>query len=234
MRREMFEDVVEPSVGAGARKWYSIPLSIVSHVVLVAALVIAPLTATDMFPTPQSVLVFAMAPPAPSVPPPVALTVLVPVAETTALNANAAPLSAPEGIHAELPATLAAAAPPPPLSPSGPAVAMAPQTSVTLATAPPPTGPIPVGGAVREPRKTHHVPPVYPAVALAARREGTVILEATIDKDGAVRDARVLRSDVLFDQAALAAVRQWRYTAPTLNGIAIDVTMTVTVRFSMR
>ena len=65
-----------------------------------------------------------------------------------------------------------------------------------------------------------HVPPVYPAVAQAARVEGTVIIQATISPAGKVADALVLRSDPLLDAAALDAVRQWEYTPTLLNGSA--------------
>jgi protein TonB len=59
-----------------------------------------------------------------------------------------------------------------------------------------------------------------------------VILEAVIGEDGAVSSARVLRSIPLLDQAALDAVRQWRYEPTLLNGVPTPVIMTVTVNFS--
>jgi protein TonB len=60
-----------------------------------------------------------------------------------------------------------------------------------------------------------------------------VIIEATIDTDGQVVAARVLRSVPLLDDAALQAVRQWQYKPATLNGQAVAVLMTVTVRFAL-
>ena len=89
------------------------------------------------------------------------------------------------------------------------------------------------GGLVKAPARIVNVPPVYPPVAVAARISGTVIIEAVIDVDGSVRDAKVLRSIPLLDAAALAAVRQWRYTPTTLNGIPVAVLMTVSVRFEI-
>jgi protein TonB len=62
---------------------------------------------------------------------------------------------------------------------------------------------------------------------------GIVIIEATIGKDGSVRDARVLRSVPLLDQAALDAVRQWRFTPTLLNNEPVEVIMTVTVNFTL-
>jgi protein TonB len=61
-----------------------------------------------------------------------------------------------------------------------------------------------------------------------------VTIEAIITKDGTVRDAKVVRSVPLLDQAALDAVRQWRYTPTTLNGVPVEVIMTVTVQFTIR
>ena len=75
---------------------------------------------------------------------------------------------------------------------------------------------------------------MYPQVAVSARMEGIVILEATIDAQGAVQNVTVLRSLPLLDRAAIEAVRQWRYEPTRLNGQAIPIIMTVTVNFSLR
>ena len=91
-----------------------------------------------------------------------------------------------------------------------------------------------VGGSIRRPERVHYVAPVYPALALAARRQGTVILEAVLDADGNVREARVLRSVPLLDAAALEAVQQWTFTPTLLNGEPVPVVLTVTVVFSLR
>jgi protein TonB len=77
------------------------------------------------------------------------------------------------------------------------------------------------------------VRPVYPAIARSAKVQGVVILEVVIGPDGHVRDARVIRSIPLLDQAALDAVKQWEYTSTLLNGVAVPVVMAVTVNFSL-
>jgi protein TonB len=84
------------------------------------------------------------------------------------------------------------------------------------------------------PRKVVDVHPVYPEVARAARVEGTVILEAVLDTGGRVTQLRVLRSVPLLDQAALDAVRQWRYSPSVYYGRAVSVLMTITVRFTLQ
>jgi protein TonB len=91
-----------------------------------------------------------------------------------------------------------------------------------------------VGGNIDAPIRTTYKAPVYPPLAQAARVDGTVILEATIDAQGVVQNVRVLRSVPLLDAAAIEAVRQWRYTPTRLNGQAVPVIMTVTVTFSLK
>jgi protein TonB len=98
----------------------------------------------------------------------------------------------------------------------------------------PPPAPLRVGTGVTAPTKLHHVAPIYPPVALAAGREGTVVLEAVIGEDGRVRDLRVLRPVALLDQAAIDAVRQWRFTPTLLNGQPVPVIMSVTVGFHLK
>ena len=94
--------------------------------------------------------------------------------------------------------------------------------------------PVRVGGEVKEPIKIKHVPPVYPPDAQRDGLQGVVIIEATIDTDGTVKQARVLRPASVFEESALSAVRQWKYTPTLVNGVAVPVMMTVTVTFSMR
>lgn len=89
-----------------------------------------------------------------------------------------------------------------------------------------------VGGQVRPPVRIKEVAPVYPAIAQSARVQGDVVIEATIDEEGKVADARVVKSVPLLDQAALDAVRQWEYQPSLLNGVPTAVVMTVTVKFT--
>lgn len=96
------------------------------------------------------------------------------------------------------------------------------------------TGTVRVGGSIQEPRKLRDVRPIYPGEALAAGAEGIVILEAIISTNGSVRDARILRSVPMLDEAALVAVRQWLFTPTLLNRVPVEVLMTVTVTFSAR
>jgi protein TonB len=97
-----------------------------------------------------------------------------------------------------------------------------------------PDKPIPLHSGIRTPDKVVNVAPIYPEVARRARREGVVILETVIDAAGNVTSVRVLKGDLLLDQAALDAVQQWKFTPATLNGEAIPVVMTVTVMFKLQ
>jgi protein TonB len=91
-----------------------------------------------------------------------------------------------------------------------------------------------VGGNIQTPTKVKDVRPMYPADAQAAKIQGVVIIEATINADGRVSDAKILRSIPMLDDAALAAVREWEFTPTYLNGAAVPVIMTVTVNFTLQ
>jgi len=98
----------------------------------------------------------------------------------------------------------------------------------------PPAKPIRVGGELQAPTLIHRVEPDYPAVAVAGKISGTVILEATVNEAGAVTDVTVLRSILLLEQAAVKAVKQWRYQPLVLNGKPEPFILVVTLTFSLR
>ena len=100
-------------------------------------------------------------------------------------------------------------------------------------TRPPAQTPIRPHSGIRAPAKIVHVAPLYPPLARATKVQGIVIIEATIDVHGNVESARVLRSEALLDQAALDAVRQWKFSPTLLNGVAVPIVMTVTVNFRL-
>ena len=234
MPRDMFGDVVDPSIKVGTRAWYTVPLSIIVHTAILAAVVIIPLMAADVLPTPPSMMAFVAAPPPP--PPPQVQQAPQPKVD---VNPAAAPVEAPSEIKPETGLETARnvaagveggvvggvtggivggldAAPPPPPPP------------------PPPPAPVRVGGNIKPPTKVKDVRPVYPAIAQSARVQGVVIVEATIGPDGRVTEAKVLRSIPLLDAAALDAVKQWQFTPTLLNGQAVPVIMTVTVNFTLQ
>lgn len=106
-----------------------------------------------------------------------------------------------------------------------------------LPPAPPATAPQPpqrLHQGIQAPRKLVDVAPRYPALARESRVEGIVILDVIIDETGNVMSTRVLRSVGLLDQAAVDAVKQWKFTPARLNGEAIPIVMTVTVSFRLQ
>ena len=101
---------------------------------------------------------------------------------------------------------------------------------------PPPVAktPVRVGGDIRTPKLIRRVEPMYPQMAVNAKVTGIVILEATVDEKGTVTNVTVLRSLPVLDQAAIAAVRQWRYEPLMMNGAPFPFMLTVTLTFSIR
>jgi len=96
------------------------------------------------------------------------------------------------------------------------------------------TAPIAVGGKVPVPEKLLDVPPVYPELARSARVQGGVDLVIVIGAGGAVESARTLaKAPPLLEQAAIAAVKQWRYRPTLVNGVAVPVSMTVRISFAL-
>jgi protein TonB len=93
--------------------------------------------------------------------------------------------------------------------------------------------PVRVGGDLKAPALVARVEPEYPALAVRAQVQGVVILEAVVGPEGRVEEVRVLRSIPLLDNAAIAAVRQWRYSPLLLNGMPERFVVTVTVSFSL-
>jgi protein TonB len=228
MPRDLFGDVVSPSLSAGNKQWYAVPVSMLAHAAALVAVLVAPILATGVLPTPGRTVVYAPAPPPPPRPFPRAAAARLPhlpsPPSATAINVHAAPVQAPARLTPE---------PVPRGLPVGHMQSVPLAPAAVLLRPPPPRAPVRVGGNIRRPSRTRYVDPVYPAIAKAARVTGVVIVEATIAHDGAVRDARVVRSVPMLDQAALDAVTDWRYSPTLLNGEPVEVVMSVTVTFTI-
>jgi periplasmic protein TonB len=238
--RDLFSDVAQSSAKVGSRAGYTVPLSILTHSAVAAIVIFGPLLAPMELPTPSAVMTLIMPKqPEPPPMPPTQRTASSP--RTPAATAMptapepAAPIAAPTTISndteagASVPGPVIATGSPGPDLGSVPGIAAGPQ----VLPAPAPTVMLRTGGRIRNPQKTRHVPPVYPAIAVANRVEGSVTIEAIIGVDGRVKDARVVQSIPLLDQAALAAVKQWQFSPTLLNGVAVPVIMSVTVNFTL-
>jgi periplasmic protein TonB len=98
-----------------------------------------------------------------------------------------------------------------------------------------PTGPIMVGGDVKPPEKIVAPPPVYTEIARKARVQGVVIVQATIDKQGNVTNVKVLKGLPMgLDNAAVDAVRKWKFKPSVLNGKPVAVYYNLTVNFQLQ
>lgn len=234
--REMFADVVSPSVKVGSKTWGTVPFSALVHVLVIGAMVIIPLMANDVLPTPPQFFSYVTVVPPPPPPPPPPPRIAASAQQPAVDNSNVAPTEAPPVIAPESgiepgfeKATI----------PGDGGLGTVPGTvelglPEALPPTPPPVAPVRVGGNIKPPAKIKDASPQYPAIAQSARVQGIVIIEAVIGADGRVQDARILRSIPLLDDAALDAVRQWEYTPTLLNGLPVPVVMTVTVNFRLQ
>src|SRR5215472_1323582 len=79
----------------------------------------------------------------------------------------------------------------------------------------------------------HDVAPTYPLEARRRQIQGTVVLQATIGKDGLIQNLKVLSGDPILVKAAQGAVEQWRYRPYVLNGNPVEVETTIKIQFHM-
>jgi protein TonB len=95
------------------------------------------------------------------------------------------------------------------------------------------SGPVRVSAPVVEGLLVRKVTPNYPPIAVTTRLEGTVVLQATISRTGAIENLRVMSGPMMLQQAALKAVQQWQYRPYLLNGEPVDVETTINVIFKL-
>ena len=98
---------------------------------------------------------------------------------------------------------------------------------------PAPVKRIRVASRVVEANLIHDVPPQYPPEAGRARIEGAVVLLATIGTDGSVKDVRIESGLPILAQAAIDAVRQWRYKPYLIDGEPVEVDSRITINFTL-
>jgi protein TonB len=96
-----------------------------------------------------------------------------------------------------------------------------------------PSAPLRVGVGVQAAKLIFGPKPGYPALAKAARVQGVVRLLAIISREGVIENLQLVGGPPLLVQAALAAVRQWRYQATLLNGEPVEVTTEIDVNFTL-
>ena len=229
-------------VREGLRRYLtgSVPISIGLHLVGLLLCLVIPLTARIVLPVvsvelPEYVRLAPMPPP-----PPVTMRT-APPAVTTAPPRSVAltPTFAPPAILPEVVAPapvgiadlVGATSGLPPDAGAIPNTGI--MTPVVMPPPQPPARPVRAADLPVAPTKTNDVRPVYPDTARQARLSGTVVMEAVLDPAGRVTQLRVIKSAPLFDQAAMDAVRQWRYTPSMYGGHPVSVLMTITIRFTL-
>ena len=240
--------------GTAAKKSITLMVSVAIHVALIVSAITLPLLFPDTVSGSIQRLSFLVTPPRPPAPPP------APPAEATARriprtvveDAFQAPVEIPQEILSGMDAA-------PPLDslvagisggvpggiPGGVPggiidgfIGGRPASMDPLPLPPaPPRAKLPqrvrVGGSVQHAKLIRQVRPRYPPLAVQARIQGTVILEATISELGSVEDLRVIKGHPLLTERALEAVRQWRYKPTVLNGMPVRVVTRITVRFNL-
>jgi periplasmic protein TonB len=112
-------------------------------------------------------------------------------------------------------------------------------TNVASGPAPPvakprSSAPLVRGGDVMSALLIHRVQPDYPKIAQVMHLSGTVQLRAIIGTDGSVQNIEVVSGSPILANAAVAAVRQWKYQPTQLNGKPVEVETVVTVQFQMQ
>lgn len=220
-------------------------ISVALHVVIVGAVVIAPLAFTqaiDLRTFQLTYLTMPKPPAAPAPPPPALQQVLKRVIRPTQ-SALVAPTLIPKRIE------MIKDPPAPEIDSAGviggipggetggvlggilggtergPAPPAAPATKKTVYR---------VGGDVKPPRQITVVEPSYPPIARQARVEGVVAIDAIIDEHGNVVEARAVSGPGLLIPAALKAVIQWKYEPTYLDGTPVAIRMEVQVYFHLR
>lgn len=236
----LFQDTLLESGGkSGARNHWVTVLTLAFQLVVLAAAVVIPLFHTDTLPKPEILTMLVVPPRAAASGTP---TFRAPTSTSRTTPTN---LRISSGVHTTQ------EAPSPPLDTAGGLVGGIPGGVVggipdgMLSNVLRDTGRAPVLATTSAPKRirvpapmtqanlVYDVAPKYPPEAGRARIEGTVVLFAVIGKDGTVQDVRVENGLPVLAQAAIEAVKQWRYRPYLLNGEPVEVDSQITINFTL-
>jgi protein TonB len=240
----MFEDsLVESSGRLKTKRGWTTVTSFLIQIGMIGVLILIPLIYTEALPK-ASLSTFLVAPPPPPPPPPPAPATPQVVRKVTTDIIDGA-LRTPTKIPDKIQKIVEDEAPPPTSSGVPGAVGGVPGgvqngvlggvLSAANATAPKIAAPqkARVSSGVMAGNLVNKVNPQYPMIAKQARITGSVVLQATISKSGAIENLKVVSGHPMLINAAMDAVRQWKYKPYFLNGEAVEVETTVTVNFTM-
>jgi len=241
----MFEEMVVSSPkGKKTNKSWTVIVSGIVQAAFLAILILIPLIYTEALPKASLATLLVAPPPPPPPPPPPAATIVKVKPQVHLMDAGklVAPKAIPKEVkiikeEAEQPDAMGAMGGVPGGVPGGQMGGVIGGVIGGVGGAPPPPKPtqqrIRQGGAVQAAMLVNRVQPQYPPLARQTRISGTVRLHAIISKDGSVQQLEVLSGHPLLVQAALDAVRQWKYRPTTLNGEPVEVDTTIDVIFSL-
>ncbi|HEX2715301.1 MAG TPA: TonB family protein, partial [Candidatus Acidoferrales bacterium] len=228
-------------------KPWTVAVSTVVQCALLGILILIPLIYTEALPKTMLTTLLVAPPPPPPPPPPPApaqVKVIKPVVRLIQAGKLVAPKAIPKEVNIikeqELPPDMGVVGVTggvPGGVPGGQAGGVLGGIIGGTVGSPPPPKETPkrirLGGQVQQAKLLNRVQPVYPPLAKQARIQGNVVLHAIIAKDGSIQELQVLSGHPLLVQAALDAVRQWRYQPTLLNGDPVEVDTTVTVVFTL-
>ena len=238
----MFEDSLMESGGRikTNQKWTGL-ISTLVQLGLVGFLVLLPLIFTEALPKGQ-LTTWLVAPPPPPPPPPPAAPQIQHVQKVSEIVDGS--LRTPTKIPKVVKMIEEDAAPAPSAGVVGGVVGGVPGGSaggviggIIGSAAPPPKVATPqklrVSSGVAEGLKIHDVTPTYPQMARIAHIQGDVLLQATISKSGVIENLHGVQGHPILIQAAMDAVKQWKYKPYILNGEPVEVETTIKVQFHM-
>jgi protein TonB len=241
----MFDDLVISGKPKPTHKRWTVFASAAFQILLLGILILIPLIYTEAL-TPQMLTTLLVAPPPPPPPPPPAAPVQKVVRHTVRLiqaGRMMAPTVIPKKVtiikEEELPPDVnlgVVGGVPGGVAGGSTAGVLGGILGGIPGMPPPPKEPpkrIRIGGMVQQANLVRMVQPVYPAIAKAARIQGTVILHAVIAKNGSIEELQYMSGPPLLVQSAMDAVRQWRYRPTLLNGEPVEVETTIQVIFSL-
>jgi periplasmic protein TonB len=240
----MFEDsLIESGGKLKTSRGRTTAFSFVLEAIIVGVLVLIPLLFTEALPKAQLMMALVAPPPPPPPPPPPAEVHIVHQVQTDIVNGQ---LRTPTKIPKKVEIIKEEEAPPPQMSgivggvpggvPGGAAggviggiISSAPIAVPKVAT----PQRVRVSQGVTQGLVLRKVQPTYPPLARTARVQGSVVLAAVIGKDGSIENLHVISGHPLLTQAALDAVKQWKYRPYILNGEPVEVDTQVTVNFTL-
>jgi protein TonB len=238
----MFEDSLMESGGRikTNQKWTGL-ISTLVQLGLVGFLVLLPLIFTEALPKGQ-LTTWLVAPPPPPLPPPPAAPQIQHVQRVSEVVDGS--LRAPTKIPKQIKMVQEDESPAPSTGVIGGVVGGVPGGSaggviggLIGSAAPPPKVAAPqklrISTGVADGLKIHDVQPTYPQMARIAHIQGDVLLQATISKTGAIENLHAMSGHPILIQAALDAVRQWKYKPYILNNEPVEVETTIKVQFHM-